>query len=115
MTGRPDASALAPAAGELDLAAVVRDAEEAAATLRARGGWSAADDAEMAERFEVAAEQALRIPVLEERAATLRRIARQVVPPSLRPHVWRLVRRADAATRTVFALLERRVDPGRRR
>lgn len=110
-----DILVVAPGEPGLDLVALVRDAEAAAAALRETGGWSAADDAEMTERFEAAATQALRVPALEERAATLRRLARRVVPPSARPLAWRAVRHADALTRHLFALVEHRVDPGRRR
>ncbi len=114
-TGRPATGALGREdAGAIDLDALGRDAEAAARALRASGGWGDDDDARLAERFEIAAEQALRVPALGERAALLRELGRRFVPEAARPLVWRAVRRADSLARAGFALLERQMDTSRR-
>lgn len=100
-------------AAPLDLAGVVAAAERQAAALRAGGGWSDADDAELAARFETAAQQALRVPALAERSATLRSLARRFVPRAAKPLLRRVARAADQLVRAGFERVERRVDRGR--
>lgn len=97
----------------LELSSALAAAEHQAAELRARGAWSDADDADLAARFEAAAQQALRVPALAERSATLRGLARRFVPPLARPLLRRAAFAGDELLRAVFERIERRVDRGR--
>ena len=70
-------------------------AEEEAERLRTCGAVPQGFEADLDRRFERAAEAALRVPAMAERAARLRRLGRRTVPPRLRPFAWRAVRAAD--------------------
>jgi hypothetical protein len=63
-------------------------------------------EAELARLFEVAAVRALRVPVLTERSARLRHVARLVVPERARPVLRRLASVVDALLRRAFELVE---------
>lgn len=97
----------------LELEAVVSEATARAARLRASGGWSEGDDADLASRFEIAAQQALRVPSIAERSTTLRGVARRYVPGFAKPLLRRVFFAGDRLLRAGFEQIERRVDRGR--
>lgn len=79
-----------------------------AAVVRQAGQWSAAEEAELDRRFEMAAVAALRVPALAERSTFLRQVGRRVVPEHLRPAARRaagMVDRAGAAAVTRYGRL----------
>lgn len=76
---------------------IARRGAARAASLRASGTWTSADDAELDRRFEAAATAALRVPALAERSARLRRLGRRLVPTRLRPGAYRAARAVDRA------------------
>lgn len=92
-------------AAELDAAPLVSAAQGDVAGLRA-GPCPPPFLAELDAGFERAAREALADPALLERSLRLRRIARRVVPESLRPAAKRLVAQADVAARRWPVLLD---------
>ncbi len=76
----------------------MREATDRAAELRSSGRWSNAMQAELDQAFERAATKALRTAALYERSVVLRRVARRIVPRSLRPVAKRAVRVFDGLT-----------------
>ncbi|MDA8287025.1 MAG: hypothetical protein M0014_01010 [Actinomycetota bacterium] len=111
----PESSPVPPSLDALDLDAVLAAATAEAAALRASGRWSQEDDDRLAEAFETAATQALRVPALAERSTELRRIARRVVPVAARPQVRRAAALADRLARIAFERLEHTIDRSRGR
>lgn len=111
----PESSPMTPLPDALDRDGVLAAAIAEAAALRASGRWSQADDDRLAQAFETAAAQALRVPALAERSTELRRIARKVVPAAARPQARRAAALADRLARIAFERLEHTIDRSRGR
>jgi hypothetical protein len=91
-----------------DLGTLAAEIEAEVARLAAEGHWDASRDADLAERFELAAAAALRVPRLAERSRALRRVARLLVPAPARPVLRAGLARVEGAAARIARWRSRR-------